>query len=279
MNGVNTKKDGLKVSLTVQNLNGKEEIDIPRVWTVETLPIANALIRDEKDIEKWDHLKGITFPTIDRRETKLLIGGDSPEAFWVMERIKGKRKEPYAIRSPLGWTLMGPMSTREGSHSVNVHFTCLEDPLQQQLNQFWESDYGGYLMDEKIGDSVEERRVLKIMKDSVSVVEGHYEVGLPWRHWPPDLPNNRHLAEARLRYLKKKLEKDDALRAKYTATVEDYITKGYAEKILMQSSEKRKMSSLFQAYGTFHTTPWFTLRVQTRLGLFSTVLQNARVPL
>ena len=238
VNGVNSKKEGLEVSLTVQNLNGKEEIDIPRVWTVETLPISDALIPDEKDIEEWDHLKGITFPTIDQREIKLLIGGDTPEAFWVMEQRKGKRKEPYAIRSPLGWTLMGPMSTRKGPSSVNVHFTCHEDPLQQQLKQFWESDYGGYLMDEKTGDSVEDIHALKTMQDSATIVEGHYEVGLPWRHWPPNLPNNRHVAEARLRYLKKKLEKNGPVHEKYTATVEDYVTKGYAEKVTIPTERE-----------------------------------------
>ncbi|XP_072164399.1 uncharacterized protein [Diadema setosum] len=237
VNGVSSKKDGLEVSLTVQNLNGREEIEIPRVWTVDKLPISDALIPNKEDVKRWDHLKGITFPSIDRREVKLLIGGDTPEAFWVLEQRKGKRKEPYAIRSPLGWTLMGPMSTRQGPSSANVHFTCHDDPLQQQLKQFWESDYGGYLTDEKIGDSLEDLRAQKIMEESASIAGGHYEVGLPWRHWPPNLPNNRYLAEARLRYLKKKLEKDDALKERYTKTVEDYITKGYAERVPIQTRE------------------------------------------
>ena len=240
VNGTTTQIAGLEVTFTVKNLNAEERVDMQKVWTVKSLPISDALIPDHEDIQGWDHLRGIEFPSIDQREVKLLISGDTPEAFWVLEQRRGKKKEPYAIRSPLRWTLMGPMSTRKGPSSVNVHFTCYEDPLQQQLKQFWESDYGGYLMDEKTGDSVEDRRALKIMKESTSIVEGHYEVGLPWRHWPPDLPNSRHLAEARLRYLKKKLEKDAALHAKYTTTVEDYVTKGYAEKVLQTQAEQRK---------------------------------------
>ncbi|XP_071481344.1 uncharacterized protein [Diadema antillarum] len=239
VNGAHTQKDGLEVGFTVQGLDGKEEIELSHVWTVDTLPISDSLIPNKESIRRWDHLKGITFPSIDQRKIKLLIGGDTPEAFWVMEQRRGKRKEPYAIRCPLGWTLMGPTSTGERS-SASVNFTSLEDPLQNQLKRFWESDYGGYLVDEKTADSVEDRRALQIMKESATIIDGHYEVGLPWRHYPPSLPNNRHLAQARLRYLKKKLEKDDMLHSKYTATVEDYVTKGYAEKVPTQKQENQQ---------------------------------------
>ena len=39
----------------------------------------------------------------------LLIGGDCPDAFWVLDERRGTRDEPYAVMFPLGWILLGPM--------------------------------------------------------------------------------------------------------------------------------------------------------------------------
>eukprot|EP00057_Strongylocentrotus_purpuratus_P002697 XP_003725052.1 PREDICTED: uncharacterized protein LOC100888496 [Strongylocentrotus purpuratus] len=239
VNGPNIKRKGLEVSLTVENLNGKEEIDLSRVWSVESLPISSTSIPDGRDIKKWDHLQGIEFPTINQREVKLLIGGDTPEAFWVMEQRRGKRKEPYAIRSPLGWTLMGP--TRRGSDNhpgFNVHFTRTEqEALHQQLERFWELDHAVGNDLDGAADSVEDRRARNIMDESTILKNGHYEVGLPWKHIPPCLPRNRHLAEVRLKYLKNKFKKDEECFNKYKGTIEGYIEKGFAEEITPTTPE------------------------------------------
>jgi len=45
------------------------------------------------------------------------------------------------------------------------------------------------------------------------------------------LPNNVALAHVRLQQLKKKLYRDPLLHEKYTATMTDYIDKGYAKEI------------------------------------------------
>lgn len=54
---------------------------------------------------------------------------------------------------------------------------------------------------------------------------------LPWRQSSPLIPNNRSLAESRLRLLRRRLLRDDNLHTKYNATMNEYLTKGYAVKI------------------------------------------------
>ena len=190
-------------------------------------------------MKEWPHLVDITLPSIEQGQVELLVGADTPEAFWTLDQRVGKPKEPYAVRTPLGWTLMGPVSRKQGSTpSFHANFIHLEvDSLEQQLKQFWRVDFGGYLNQDSVGDSVEDLRALKVMNESAVMVDGHYQVALPWRSSPPVLPNNRRLAEARLGYLKKRLEKDEALRERYVETVSDYIAKGYAKEVNCMPSD------------------------------------------
>ena len=83
----------------------------------------------------------------------------------------------------------------------------------------------------KTSMSQEDRRALEIMNQTVKLKEGHYEVVLPWRHYPPDLPNNKSLADHRLNLLKRRLTKDTSLHEKYTGFMDDLLRKGYARKV------------------------------------------------
>jgi len=57
-------------------------------------------------------LKGITFPGLDREEkaVSVLIGNDVPEEHWVYNERHGRQRQPYAVRTPLGWMLSGCLS-------------------------------------------------------------------------------------------------------------------------------------------------------------------------
>lgn len=79
--------------------------------------------------------------------------------------------------------------------------------------------------------SVEEMRAMKIMESSVTHEDGRYKLGLPWRDEDASLPNNMPLGHARLQQLKRKLSRDATLRQMYTATVNDFIEKGYAKEV------------------------------------------------
>ncbi|KAJ8038240.1 hypothetical protein HOLleu_15605 [Holothuria leucospilota] len=68
-------------------------------------------------------------------------------------------------------------------------------------------------------------------ENSIKLVNGRYEVGLPWRYPKPYLPNNRVVAEKRLNQLKKRFQRDDNLFQLYRDVIYDYISKGYGRKV------------------------------------------------
>ena len=87
-------------------------------------------------------------------------------------------------------------------------------------------------IDEKqILKTAKSRQALEVMERTPKMVDGHFQVALPWRHEPPFLPNNRVVAERRGLLLKKRLLKDEALLEKYKTTMADYIENGHAEKV------------------------------------------------
>ena len=59
----------------------------------------------------------------------LLIGADVPEAFWTLEERRDKRGEPYASRTVLAWSLLGPATaqrTNLSAHHVRATDLLLE---------------------------------------------------------------------------------------------------------------------------------------------------------
>ena len=72
---------------------------------------------------------------------------------------------------------------------------------------------------------------MKSIEDSLSFVNGHCQMAIPWKDESPCLPNNRSLAESRLGHLKKRLLHGSNMRLKYTKFIDDLLVKEYARKI------------------------------------------------
>ena len=54
---------------------------------------------------------------------------------------------------------------------------------------------------------------------------------LPWRSAQPSLPNNRTLAEHRLKLFKKRFCKEPELFQRYSSVIDEHLQKGYCEKV------------------------------------------------
>ena len=70
-----------------------------------------------------------------------------------------------------------------------------------------------------------------MIEETLTKVDGHYEMGLLWKEKDIHLPNNRAVAELRLRHLGRRLKQDPDLKQRYTAAINDYIIKGYAKQL------------------------------------------------
>ena len=80
--------------------------------------------------------------------------------------------------------------------------------------------------------SVEDKRALRIMEGSSKKVFGHYQIALPCDSSLLICLTTEFLQTGhRLQLLKKKFLHDRKLFESYTATIHDYISKGYAQRV------------------------------------------------
>ena len=93
--------------LEVSNSSG-EEFDLPDVFTHKTIPVGKENIPQQKDLERWPHLKEIHLPHIEA-DIGLLIGANVPKAMEPWEVVSSVGNGPYAVRTKLGWTVNGPL--------------------------------------------------------------------------------------------------------------------------------------------------------------------------
>ena len=111
---------GSDISLCDKTL-ATDKVEVKRLWTVDRLNASRRKIPSDSGLTLKTKL-----PSISEKEVRLIVGTNAPEAFWVLEERRGNRGEPYAIRTPLGWTLMGPVGGIDcRERHLNVNFVRL----------------------------------------------------------------------------------------------------------------------------------------------------------
>lgn len=79
--------------------------------------------------------------------------------------------------------------------------------------------------------SVEEKRLLKVMKEETVMVKGDYYFPLPSEDMNSNFPNNRQQVLWRFHSLKQRFEKDQKYFQYYKELMEDKISNGYADEL------------------------------------------------
>ena len=141
-----------------------------------------------KDLSRWPHLKDIVIPEVDETQVTMLIGANVSEVQVHEECRRGQAGEPYAVRAVLGWAVLGPVDATGSlnSQTVNVNFVKYGSELSdQQMEQFLRLEDIDMNKSSKKGMSVEDQESLNKMKNSVRLVNGHYEVGMLWKSEDP----------------------------------------------------------------------------------------------
>lgn len=127
-----------------------------------------------------------------------------------------------------------------GANETDVNLQCgdaevkrqiQDEILREQLENLWKTDFADSVVSSSASLSIEDKKALEKMEQSLKMVDGHYQVALPWRNDPPYLPNNRSMVERRAELLKKRLLKDQDLFSKYNATMNKYVEEGHAERV------------------------------------------------
>ena len=234
--------------LVVEPIQGCDSVALPQCYSREVIPADRSCIPRRESARKWSHLKSIAdevalfYPAA---EIGLLIGANCPKAVKPRDVITGGDSDPWAVRSALGWGIVGPVcdSVAEASSCQYVdagngtqklcHFafrTAAREVTPQQISQMFEHDF--MKTETEKPQSVEDRTFVKKMDEGIHQREdGHYEMPLPLKRNNVSLPNNRAVAMQRLKGLRSKLVRNDAFRRDYVTFMEATVANGHAEKV------------------------------------------------
>ena len=100
-------------------------------------------------------------------------------------------------------------------------------------------EFAESLSDSTLSLSKEDKQFLKLMDSEVQVVNGHYQVPLPFRGGDVVMPDNRSQAYMFADHLKRKLTKDQDLLEDYKTFMNKLETKGYSEQVPQDEIDKK----------------------------------------
>lgn len=203
------ERQGRELCLDVTGMSTGKGVRMSNVWTTDRLPISEENIVAKRDVCEMDHLKDIDIIELPERKITLLIGSDTPEALCPLEVRSGKRGEPYALRTILGWMVTGPL--KKGSvKGANMNFIHVDQSIgceesevvltniHDDFVRMYNSEFSECTAEVRECLSVQDKHAKEIMDQTIKFVNDHYQVRLPWKYERPELPNNKSMAVARL---------------------------------------------------------------------------------
>ena len=143
----------------------------------------------------------------------LLMGQDYPDALVPLTTMPGRKGEPYAVKTRLGWTVNGPVTSHRTVLGQKAFFTQGErlEQLDQKIDKFWQIMSSSLYEDNK-AMSAQDKLIAARWEDSATYADGHYTLPIPFRHEEPQLSDNREQAQLNK---KKARERHTAMRKVY----------------------------------------------------------------
>jgi hypothetical protein len=219
-------------NLTVRGFDSSIRITLPTVYSREFIPADESHIPSPETARSWPHLKAIAqhIPAIQACEIGLLIGYDCSQALAPKTCIAGTGNQPYAVKTDLGWSIVGRTSQQQDSFdaigttyklvtktvpddlqltkdklesnivlpdvSPEVHYVCITTVKERTFRpldaaKLLEVDFNENSANGISSHSQNDLRFLEIISTGIRQQEdGHYVMPLPFKNEKPLLPNN-----------------------------------------------------------------------------------------
>ena len=179
--GVNgeSREQSERLNLTIRR--AENESHTIHVWALNQLCEAVTPVDWNEVQGRCPHLAGIQLGT-PPGPIDLLIGMDHAELLMPKEMRTGGEREPYAIRTKLGWVARGIMREGEGPRSHRIHVLAVEEStLDREFKRFWDTEKLGTegAESKKKVLSEEDMKASEIVRTGTRPLNPGYEVPLP----------------------------------------------------------------------------------------------------
>ena len=171
----------LLASFSIESLDGQYGAKIDSALVGDLVTGSSDIPPVDRDCSKFPHLADVVFERT-AGSVDMIIGATHAEAWLGGECRMGAVGEPVAVKTLLGWTLVGTWS-RQSRGDVAINFLSAEDSiLHRDFQRLFMHDFG-VVSEEELGESSENRHAIQQLADSIRFEPevGKYVVGLPWR--------------------------------------------------------------------------------------------------
>ena len=190
--GTASPRSTTQVSFSLRNSFTGDSFTVNKALVLEKLPCVQHVNPSTDGIEKYDHLRDLAhyFPALEDTQLHMIIGGNHPELITPFEVRRAAAGLPWAARCALGWVVYGTEDS-----SPDQLFSCCttvmsDEALSDKLDDLLEEKYAESRHDDTQCFSVTDKKVLKAYESTVSRVDSHYSLGLPFKSDSVTMPNN-----------------------------------------------------------------------------------------
>lgn len=259
-NKFNEHTDSKTVSVSIKGVHTSGSYYLlRRVKTITNLALPTQNVDMKSICKKYSYMNKFKDLGYANGHPTILIGQDNWPVAVTRKVSYGSWMGPTVSKTWLGWVVHGNVSRNETNENqyaqVHVHEVksdispCADkddlNVLQELLKQQWSYDLcSSKSISKDVSVSLEDKRCLKIMDETIKRVDNRYETGLLWKKDNLELPESYSNALKRLNSLENKMDKNPTYSKIYVDKMEDYISKGYLKK-LTKSETNEKNSKLW----------------------------------
>ncbi|XP_055528011.1 uncharacterized protein LOC129720559 [Wyeomyia smithii] len=231
-NGVKrTEVNSRRVQLFISGNESGQRYALNGVRTINSLGLPRQSIKFEDFERVFPHLQGLPIKSYSEASPGIWIGLDNTRMKTTLELREGRKNEPVATKTRLGWVLFGNANKLDNpvpSHIFHICAHTYDQQLHELVKQFFAVEGAGVSHDNAI-ESANDKRARAILKATTTrTSSGRFQTGLLWKFDQVVLPNSKIMAERRLYCLEKRLAKFPELYANVRKQISDYQSKGYA---------------------------------------------------
>ena len=170
------------VDLRIESLDSSYGADINDALVGKLLTGDSDLPPAKRDLSALQHLDNVDFIDIDA-DISMIIGVSHAEAWAGAEIRRGTARQPLAMKTCFGWTLVGGWAKSDSMH-IAYQSTIIDNTvLHQDFEKIFYHDFAT-VSEEELGESQENKDAIAQLMASIRFDDekGKYRIGLPWKH-------------------------------------------------------------------------------------------------
>ncbi|XP_074632738.1 uncharacterized protein LOC141891656 [Acropora palmata] len=133
-------EEGGKVNFKIAPVDNQKDhvLNVNSAWAVKDLTTPLKHTKLSRSVERCPHLRQVSFPEVERKKISILLGTNIQEVFIALDVRRGKPNDPIAIKSYLGWSILGGASDVQSRSQELINLVTVQDvSLGKQLEEFW----------------------------------------------------------------------------------------------------------------------------------------------